>query len=62
MRLIFKCGYVRSIDDWIPMLHDMNRAIDKGFRQADIAIAFPQRDVNLDATTGYLDGFRAIHF
>jgi potassium efflux system protein len=42
--------YIKSIDDWIPMLHAMNRAIDKKFRQAGITIAFPQRDVHLDAT------------
>jgi potassium efflux system protein len=36
------------------MLHAMNRAIDKEFRQAGITIAFPQRDVHLDAT-GPLD-------
>ena len=46
--------YVRGIDDWIPMLHEMNRAIDKEFRQAGITIAFPQRDVHLDAA-GPLD-------
>ena len=46
--------YVRRIDDWIPMLHEMNRAIDNEFRQAGITIAFPQRDVHLDAT-GPLD-------
>ena len=40
--------YGKSNDDWIPMLHAMNRAIDKGFRQAGITIAFPQRDVHLD--------------
>jgi potassium efflux system protein len=42
--------YIKSIDDWIPMLHKMNRTIDKEFRQAGITIAFPQRDVHLDAT------------
>jgi potassium efflux system protein len=46
--------YVKRIDDWIPMLHAMNRAIDKEFRQAGIEIAFPQRDVHLDAA-GPLD-------
>lgn len=46
--------YVKRIDDWIPMRHAMNRAIDKEFRQAGIEIAFPQRDVHLDAT-GPLD-------
>jgi potassium efflux system protein len=42
--------YIKHIDDWITMLHAMNRAIDKEFRQAGITIAFPQRDVHLDAT------------
>jgi potassium efflux system protein len=42
--------YIKTIDNWIPMLHSMNRAIDKEFRQAGITIAFPQRDVHLDAT------------
>lgn len=46
--------YVKGIDHWIPMLHKMNRTIDKEFRQAGITIAFPQRDVHLD-TTGPLD-------
>jgi potassium efflux system protein len=46
--------YVKSIDNWIPMLHEMNRSIDKEFRQAGITIAFPQRDVHLDAV-GPLD-------
>jgi potassium efflux system protein len=43
--------FIKSIDDWIPMLHAMNRSIDKEFRQAGITIAFPQRDVHLDATS-----------
>ena len=43
--------FIKGIDDWIPMLHSMNRAIDKEFRQAGITIAFPQRDVHLDATS-----------
>jgi potassium efflux system protein len=46
--------FIKHIDDWIPMLHAMNRAIDKEFRKAGITIAFPQRDVHLEAT-GPLD-------
>ncbi len=42
--------FIGHIDDWMPMLHAMNRSIDKEFRQAGITIAFPQRDVHLDAT------------
>ena len=41
--------YIKDIDDWIPMLHSMNRTIDKEFRKAGITIAFPQRDMHLDA-------------
>jgi potassium efflux system protein len=43
--------FINSINDWIPMLHAMNKTIDKEFRQADITIAFPQRDVHLDASS-----------
>jgi potassium efflux system protein len=43
--------FIKSIDDWIPMLHAMNRSIDKEIRQSGITIAFPQRDVHLDATS-----------
>jgi potassium efflux system protein len=43
--------FIKSIDTWIPMLHDMNMTIDKSFRQAGITIAFPQRDVHLDASS-----------
>ena len=42
--------YIKNVDDWIPMLHSLNRAIDKAFRQAGVTIAFPQRDMHLDAT------------
>jgi potassium efflux system protein len=41
--------YINDIDDWIPMQHELNMAIDKEFREAGITIAFPQRDVHLDA-------------
>ncbi|KPJ76450.1 MAG: hypothetical protein AMJ54_11495 [Deltaproteobacteria bacterium SG8_13] len=42
--------FVNGIDHWYPMLHRLNRAIDREFRKAGITIAFPQRDVHLDAT------------
>ena len=41
--------YVNGIDDWYPMLHKLNRTIDQEFRKAGITIAFPQRDMHLDA-------------
>ncbi len=42
--------YIDGINDWIPMLHRLNRTIDQKFREADVTIAFPQRDVHLDTT------------
>ena len=32
------------------MLHELNVAIDNAFKEAGVTIAFPQRDVHLDAT------------
>jgi potassium-dependent mechanosensitive channel len=46
--------YIDGIDDYIPMLHELNVAIDNTFKEAGVEIAFPQRDVHLDAT-GPLD-------
>ena len=40
--------FINGIDDWIPMLHAMNKAIDQAFRKAGVSISFPQRDVHLD--------------
>jgi potassium efflux system protein len=42
--------FINGIDDWIPMLHKLNRAIEREFRKAGVTISFPQRDVHLDAT------------
>ena len=42
--------HINGIDDYIPMLHELNLAIDDAFKEAGITIAFPQRDVHLDAT------------
>jgi potassium efflux system protein len=46
--------FINGIDNWIPMLHSLNRTIDRQFREAGITISFPQRDVHLD-TTGPLE-------
>ncbi len=42
--------FIKGIDDWIPMLHAMNRTINDEFNKNGITIAFPQRDVHLDAS------------
>jgi len=42
--------YVNGIDDYIPMTHELNGAIDNAFKEAGLTIAFPQQDVHLDAT------------
>ena len=42
--------FINSIEDWIPMLHKLNQAVDYEFRKADVTISFPQRDVHLDQT------------
>jgi potassium efflux system protein len=40
--------FINGIDDWIPVLHKLNQAVDREFRKAGITISFPQRDVHLD--------------
>jgi potassium efflux system protein len=42
--------YINGIENWWPMLHELNVAIDNAFKEAGVTIAFPQRDVHLDAT------------
>jgi small-conductance mechanosensitive channel len=38
------------MENWIPMLHELNLTIDNAFKEAGVTIAFPQQDVHLDAT------------
>jgi potassium efflux system protein len=42
--------YINGIENWWPMLHELNVTIDNAFKEAGVTIAFPQRDVHLDAT------------
>ena len=42
--------YINDLNNWIPMLHKLNQTIDRKFRETDITISFPQRDVHLDQT------------
>ncbi|MEJ2705700.1 MAG: mechanosensitive ion channel, partial [Sedimentisphaerales bacterium] len=39
--------YVVGIDNYIPVWHSINCAIDEAFRKAGIEIAFPQRDIHI---------------
>ena len=42
--------FVSELGDRLPVMHDLHMAVDRELRQAGITIAFPQRDVHLDAT------------
>jgi potassium efflux system protein len=39
--------YIAGIDNYIPVGHNINCAIDAAFREAGIVIAFPQRDLHI---------------
>jgi potassium-dependent mechanosensitive channel len=41
--------FVRGMDNRLPVTHQLHLAIDREFRKAGISIAFPQRDIHLDA-------------
>ncbi|MBW2705878.1 MAG: mechanosensitive ion channel, partial [Deltaproteobacteria bacterium] len=41
--------FINNLDHWMPTRHELHKAIDRAFRKAGIAIAFPQRDVHFDA-------------
>jgi potassium efflux system protein len=39
--------YVAGIENYLPVWHSMNCAIDDAFRKANIEIAFPQQDIHI---------------
>ena len=39
--------YVAGIENYLPVWHDINCAIDDAFRKAGIEIAFPQQDIHI---------------
>jgi potassium efflux system protein len=47
--------FINSIDHWFTVTHQLNRAIDRAFREAGIVVSFPQRDVHLDTAGGPLE-------
>ena len=42
--------FISSVDDRLPAISDLHVSIDRKFREAQISIAFPQRDVHIDST------------
>ena len=42
--------FTKKIDSRMPLTHQLHMAIDTEFRKAGINIAFPQRDIHLDAS------------
>ncbi len=43
--------YLTGIDNYVPVWHGINCAIDQEFRKAGIEIAFPQRDIHIRSVT-----------
>ncbi|GAA5495254.1 mechanosensitive channel MscK [Rubritalea halochordaticola] len=43
--------HVNGIEDFIPVQSELRFAIDKAFREHDIEIAFPQRDIHIRSVT-----------
>ena len=43
--------YISGIDNYVPVWHNVNCAIDEAFRKAGIEIAFPQRDIHIRSVT-----------
>ncbi len=41
--------FVRGLENRLPVIHNLHLAIEREFRKAGINIAFPQRDIHLDA-------------
>jgi len=42
--------FIGSMDYRLPAQSDLHKAIDQKFREAGLSMAFPQRDVHLDAS------------
>jgi len=49
LALTLRC-FIGSVNDRVPATSDLHQIIDRKFREADLSIAFPQRDVHLDTS------------
>jgi len=47
--------YIEGISHYVQTRHDLNRSIDKAFREAGIEIAFPQRDIHVRSVASERD-------
>ena len=45
-------AYCDNVDNRFPLTHDLHLRIDQAFRDADIEIAFPQRDIHVRSVQG----------
>ena len=45
-------AFIGSRDHFVTVLHELNLAIERAFREADLEIAFPQRDINIRSVSG----------
>lgn len=48
---------ISGMDNYVPVWHDVNCAIDDAFRKAEVEIAFPQRDLHLRSIDPGLHAF-----
>jgi potassium efflux system protein len=48
LNMTLRC-FIPNLDNRLATITDLHHAIDDAFREAEISIAFPQRDVHLDA-------------
>jgi potassium efflux system protein len=46
--------FISGMDNYLPVWHNVNCAIDDAFRRAGIEIAFPQQDVHVRSIEGSL--------
>jgi potassium efflux system protein len=49
-------AYLSNLENRLPVIHELHTAIDRAFRQANIEIAYPQRDLHLRTVPSFLAG------